>query len=146
MSIKTSFFFLTFSCIITPMSVITDNYYVTRKNKKKNREKIRLNWEKYTLQTNKKFKGSKPRGQFQIDDCRRWSRYHKSKEDVTKYTNIPLSIERLFIVFWMKTFSFIFFLPVLSRFPSFSSFFRSKMFPLHVHYLFLLQLLTLYTK
>ena len=49
MSIKTGLcFFLSFFCIITPMSGIID-YYCIIENLKKNRGKIRRNSEQYTL-------------------------------------------------------------------------------------------------
>ena len=48
MSIKTSLlFFLTFCCIVTPISCITDHYCSIENEK--NREKIRTNYKQYTL-------------------------------------------------------------------------------------------------
>ena len=63
MSIKTGLFcFLTFCCIITPISGIIDHYSVTenKKNSKKNKTKLRTIYPK----NYENFKNSKPRVQF----------------------------------------------------------------------------------
>ena len=60
MSIKAGLFvFLTFCCIITPISGIIDNYCITENKKGKNKNKLRTTFPK----NHEKFKNSKPRVQ-----------------------------------------------------------------------------------